>query len=346
MSGSFLRRCGTPGDLCAWALLALVVGLWTPAPIVAQPGPPARCRTANLAIPDNDPGGVTDSLVVSGSGSAVSSLELYIDLTHSFVGDLRLLLTHVDTGTSAVVVDRPLRAGSGFGCSGNDMDLTLADGEALTIEDDCTNVTASPAYLTNGRYRPGDPPADLMASFGGESLDGTWTLNVSDNAGFDTGILGSWCLDPGAPMEADLSLTKSGTLELDDTITYEIEVANAGPANASGVMVTDPLDPCVVYLSDDCGGTDVPPWTWAVGALAAGASATCTVSVDAAGCAGSVVNSAAITAFDQIDPNPGNESDSVSLLVGVAIPTLDRAGLLLLLIAMALGALVLLRRRA
>lgn len=324
----------------------VALALWLAPIAAAQPGPPAQCRTVGMAIPDDDPAGVTDSFVISGSGSSVSSLELYLDLMHSFVGDLRVVLTHVDTGTSAILVDQPLFTGVGFGCAGNDLDLTLADGEALTIENDCTNVTDSQAFINGGRYRPGDPPADLLAAFAGESLDGTWTLNVSDNAQFDTGILGSWCLDPGAPEEADLSLTKSGALEPDGTIAYQIEIANAGPANASGVEVTDSLDPCVAYLSDDCGGTDVPPWTWSLGSLANGATAVCNVTVDATGCAGTVINSAAVTAFDQVDPNPGNESDSVSLLVGVDIPALDRAGMLLLLIGMALGALVLLRRRA
>ncbi|MCP4001401.1 MAG: hypothetical protein GY727_10870, partial [Gammaproteobacteria bacterium] len=54
------------------------------------------CSSPNLAIPDA--ASVTDTLVVSDSGS-LTDLNVSVDVTHSYVGDLIFTLTHVDTST-------------------------------------------------------------------------------------------------------------------------------------------------------------------------------------------------------------------------------------------------------
>jgi hypothetical protein len=124
-------------------------------------------------------------------------------------------------------------------------------------------------------------------------------------------------------------------------------VTNNGPDDATGVVVTDPLDPCTTYVSDDCGGADVPPWTWNVGNLANGASAVCNVTVDASACPVGQVSNTATASGNETDPTPGNDAATAAVGVGsvLEIPTLGRAGLVLLLLAISLGALVILRRR-
>lgn len=327
------------------AVIAMIV-LACAGSVWAQPGAPAQCSSPAIAIPDNTPAGTSDDIVVSASGLNVIDLEVYLDITHTWVGDLIIDLEHVDTATSATLVDRPAGASATFGCNGNNMDLTLADGEALSIENDCTDVTASEAYIIGGRYQPGDPPADLMANWASESFDGTWRLTVSDNAGGDTGTLNTWCVDPGVPVDVDLSLVKDGIYNPDNTITYSFTVTNNGPGDATGVVVTDALDACLAYVSDDCGGMDVPPWTWNVGSLSNAASAVCNLVVDASTCTGPVTNAAAVTG-DQNDPNTGDNADSITLSAGgpLAIPTLDTVGLAILLLLLAGAAVMLLRRR-
>ena len=74
---------------------------------------------------------------------------------------------------------------------------------------------------------------------------------------------------------------------------------------------------------------------------------TCTITVDAAGCQGTVPNTAVVTA-DEPDPFPGNESSTAVLDFGgtiLAIPTLGRSGLLAL-IGLLLGVGVWRMRRA
>ncbi|MCB0207434.1 MAG: hypothetical protein KDH89_21645, partial [Anaerolineae bacterium] len=76
------------------------------------------CSTPNVAIPDNNLDGVTDTLAVNLTGS-ISDLNVDVDVLHTWVGDVSLTLTHVDTGTSATIIDRPGVPASTFGCSGN-----------------------------------------------------------------------------------------------------------------------------------------------------------------------------------------------------------------------------------
>ena len=101
---------------------------------------------------------------------------------------------------------------------------------------------------------------------------------------------------------ADLALTKTsdaaGTVYPGDQFTYTMNVTNNGPADATAVEVTDTLPAQVAYVSDTCGGTEsAGTWTWALGALANGASATCDVVVEVVpGANGPIVNTASVAA--------------------------------------------------
>jgi uncharacterized repeat protein (TIGR01451 family) len=134
-------------------------------------------------------------------------------------------------------------------------------------------------------------------------------------------------------VEADLSVLKTASVNPDDTVEFDITVTNNGPDDAENVVVTDPLPPCTTYISDDCGGADVPPWTWNVGDLPVNTSAICTITVDGSGCEGEQINIASATS-DQTDPNPGDESSTATFQLGggvLEIPTLGRWGILALI---------------
>jgi uncharacterized repeat protein (TIGR01451 family) len=153
------------------------------------------------------------------------------------------------------------------------------------------------------------------------------------------------------PTDADLTITKSGIVNLDQ-IVYTITVTNNGPADATNVVVTDTLPAEVTYVSDDCGGSNVPPWTWNIGGLLNGANATCNVTVNVDPLfEGTVSNTASVTA-DQPDPTPGNETSTVDLFVEgpvtnpLEIPTLGTIGFAVLALLLVAGALYLIRRRA
>lgn len=166
------------------------------------------------------------------------------------------------------------------------------------------------------------------------------------------GIGGAQC-DIGAVesldliLDADLSVTLQNNatppVVLGDQFQLALTASNAGPVDASGVVVTTALSGQLTYLSDDCGSTVAgSTLSWSVGNLPVGANALCEISVQISGIA-SISNSARITG-DQNDPVTGNDTAS-DTLAGVgrvrAVPTLTGSGLL----AMILGLFWCARRR-
>lgn len=120
----------------------------------------------------------------------------------------------------------------------------------------------------------------------------------------------------GVPPEADLGLTKTavvvGTLAIGSNFNYDLTVSNAGPAGATGVVVTDTLPAQVTYVSNTCGATyAAPTLTWNVGALANAANATCSITVTVAQ-TGAIDNTATVTSTTT-DPNPANDAASASV---------------------------------
>ncbi|MGQ0722466.1 MAG: FlgD immunoglobulin-like domain containing protein [Candidatus Eiseniibacteriota bacterium] len=121
---------------------------------------------------------------------------------------------------------------------------------------------------------------------------------------------------------ADLGITKTVNdpgPNQGDTITYTITVGNAGPDAGTGVQVTDVLPAGVTYAGDSPsqGSYNSGTGAWTVGTVANGGSATLQLSatVNAGTAAQTIQNDASITAADQTDTNPANNSDTASILV-------------------------------
>jgi subtilisin-like proprotein convertase family protein len=130
---------------------------WTIEVDVGEPTPRFEQEVdVGALIPDADAGGVTSSVDVDLAG-AVGAMTLFVDITHTFVGDLQVALTG-PTG-KRVVVHR--RRGGG---------------------DD--NLIAT--------YPSGD--GGVLEPFVGLPAAGTWTLSVSDRARRDVGKLNRWRL--------------------------------------------------------------------------------------------------------------------------------------------------------
>ena len=144
----------------------------------------------NLAIPIGDPVGVFDSIVIEESFS-VLDLEVQFNIPHTWIGDLCVKLSK-DGGEPQLLMSRIgadtggnlCHAFSPFGCSENNLNVVLDDDAAESIEDQC-------AADLSGTFRP-DPGS--LAGFVGSDAMGTWTLNVIDNDGGDTGTFVSWSL--------------------------------------------------------------------------------------------------------------------------------------------------------
>ncbi len=144
------------------------------------------CDQSPLAIPDNNSSGASSSLDISDSGT-LTGVDVDVVATHTWVGDLVFVLTHQQTNTSVVLIDRPGVTAGGFGCSGNNIDATLSDAAAEPVETSCS-TSVTPAL--DGNFMP----HQALQSFAGEDLSGNWVLTVSDNALGDQGTVTKWCL--------------------------------------------------------------------------------------------------------------------------------------------------------
>jgi subtilisin-like proprotein convertase family protein len=169
----------------------------TTASFVVPTGQPAETATTfsytgpPVAIPDDDPAGVSPTITVAGIGYA-SKVTFSIDGTdctadegattvgidHTFVGDLIGTLKAPD-GSTATLFDRN-------GSGGNNLCQVVFDDAATTP---FSTVESEDAPFT-GTWQPETPLSALL----GSSVDGTWTFNVSDNAGVDTGSVRAFSL--------------------------------------------------------------------------------------------------------------------------------------------------------
>lgn len=128
-----------------------------------------------------------------------------------------------------------------------------------------------------------------------------------------------------AAMQSDLSLEKTVDIaapNLGDTITFEIAVSNAGPNNATGVVVQDVLPTGLSFVSftASAGNYNSANSQWTIGNLANGGRQTLQLlaRVDAID---TMLNVSEVLAADQTDPNstPGNnvpsenDQDSVTI---------------------------------
>jgi subtilisin-like proprotein convertase family protein len=147
----------------------------------------------NLAIPDNDPAGVTvGPLQFFPDGTTILDLVLDFGISHTWVGDLVVTVTHIGPcGTKTVdLINRPGVPGSTYGCSGDligsqtDKYYFGTNPALLQLgEDEC------PAAIPVQCYEVAPENPNGLIQWRGCPKDGQWYLTVSDNAGGDVGTL-------------------------------------------------------------------------------------------------------------------------------------------------------------
>ena len=147
---------------------------------------PSWCVKPELSIPDNSSVSARTRLKQT---TTIANLNVILDIGHTWVGDLVVKLVHEDTGTSVTLLDRPVAVGTGLNCSGKLVDVTLDDFASTPADTQCLAATR-PAYPRDRHYRPITP----LSAFNGQSLAGTWRLDLQDAFGSDVGTLHEWCM--------------------------------------------------------------------------------------------------------------------------------------------------------
>ena len=230
----------------------------------------------------------------------------------------------------------------------------LVNNVNLTFDDTASRSLPQNAQITSGTYlptayysQPPFPPAPApfppnataapyttsLSTLNGSSANGSWALYViDDNPLFSGSIANGWAvnltLTGPVPASADLALGMSasaGTVVATSNLTYTVFLTNAGPALATNIVVTDTLPAGSALVSSNPSQGSVSATTgvatWNISSLAYGATASLSLTVRAPA-GGTMTNSATVTTATG-DPNP--EDDSASVTTTVIPPTADLA---------------------
>jgi uncharacterized repeat protein (TIGR01451 family) len=242
--------------------------------------------------------------------------------------------------------------------------LTYTVNVSNTGPSDATGVVLSdvlPAGVTLVSAQPGQGScggaATVSCSLGTVAVGGSATVviqvipNVA-GALVDTASVTSGVLDPDTSNnsasvtvtavtpptpEADLSLTLTATpdpVAVGETLTYTVNVSNAGPADATGVTLSDVLPAGVSLVSaqpsqGSCDGTSI--LSCSLGTVAVGGNAAVVIHV-IPNVAGTLVDTATVTS-DVADPDTSNNDALVTVTATASGDPGEEADLALALVA-------------
>ncbi len=127
------------------------------------------------AIPDNNPTGVTSNLVITGNANTITDVNVTMNATHTWDGDLTFSLI---APNATNVTLSALHGGSG-------------DNYTNTVLDDAaaTAISAGAPPFT-GSFRPDA----ALTAVNGIPANGTWMLKAVDSAAADIGNITGWSL--------------------------------------------------------------------------------------------------------------------------------------------------------
>lgn len=217
-SGAFQNNNHPDGTWSPWfghgrvdAAAAVLAALGDPLDGGGVP-PGRRISTPALAIPDNNPAGVRDTIMVAETGT-LTSIRVSVEITHTYIGDLQVTLL-APSGKSAV-----LHARSGAG----------TDNLSKTYD-----ATTTPA----------------LRGLAGEPVQGGWTLAVQDLAAVDNGQLVKWELELAFVTDQIVEVGEAPGVMIPDNTTAGIErtLAVTGAGKVGELQVA--VDITHTYIGD------------------------------------------------------------------------------------------------
>ncbi len=138
----------------------------------------SKTSTPNLSIPDNDTVGIVDTVSFE-EAAFIADVKVKVDISHTYIGDLRLSLT-APTGENIVLQNRR-------GGRADDIKATF----------DISNTTGLSTLL-------------------GRTLQGDWKLSVQDFAPLDTGTLNEWGVEFAAREDTAILLESAPGITIPD----------------------------------------------------------------------------------------------------------------------------------
>ncbi|QEV56907.1 DUF11 domain-containing protein [Streptomyces platensis] len=249
----------------------------------------------------NEGGGAAEKLVLS---DAIPAGTTYLP------GSLRI----VDGPNTGAKTDAQGDDQASYDAQANTVTFQLGNGATGSAGGSLPNTETLPTGTTV-EYR-----VTIDRASGGKQISNTAAASYENQLGDTPEPLTSTSNEQITQVKpaADLTVTKSAdetTVTVGQTVTYRVTVHNAGPNQATGVTVTDQLPDGLTFLSADATSGSYDPATgqWAVGDLAAGATATLVLRAKAT-TAGLISNTATATSNEK-DPDPTNNTDTVAVCV-------------------------------
>jgi uncharacterized repeat protein (TIGR01451 family) len=198
------------------------------------------------------------------------------------------------------------------------IDYATADGTAIAGSD----YTATSGTLT---FTPTDTEETFTVTILDDDIyegDETFTITLSNPSNATLGTPSSAVVTiTDDDTTSDLSITKVDTPDpviAGQTLTYTITVSNAGPRNASDLVVSDTLPAGVTFISasgtDWTCGEDGGTVTCQLATLANGADSTIEILVSAPMEAGDITNTVSVSSA-VTDPETDNNSVSITTTV-------------------------------
>jgi len=309
--------------------------------VTIDPLPGGKCSTSLLcdddqAIPDNSPSTPARAMLNQiDSCPFIRSIRVGLDISHSYVGDLQVILDPPNTAPFSLI-NRPNAAVGN--CGANDILATFELGDFPQAQTQCGQLGAGLRAI-DGTVRPALGFPQVIGSNG----QGAWSLEVRDYAGSDVGTLNDWSLEldcsnqPLNLADLEVTTTQPANLFAGEGRIWTISVTNNGPARAEFARFFGEVDRSVVsglpelnpsswscsapagsscLLPPGCTGTFCGGTSFSPGLdLAPGATATIELlaAPDALTPLGNEVGFSAsaenLLAFDgAVDPDPGNNS--------------------------------------
>jgi uncharacterized repeat protein (TIGR01451 family) len=251
-----------------------------------------------------------ESVTLSKLAPTISTQATVSGTAGSPITDVATLHGAYGTPTAGTVTFR-VYAASDTSCS------NPLDASPIATSTTGTDGSGNPTYTSAGFTPSAAGTYTWIASFGGD------TNNTAESG---------LCGDPNEsttvtapPNTTDLSITKSAPTQIGtgSSLTYTIGVTNGGPAQATGVTVSDPLPTGLSFTS--AGSTQGScsqhngTVTCNIGTLANGSSAQITIVAKVTATSGSLSNTASVSG-NQTDPNSGNNRATASTAV---VPSAD-----------------------
>ncbi len=208
----------------------------------------SQSSNPGVSIPDGSYSGVTSTINITENVS-ITDLNVNVNISHGWVGDL-IVSIKSPAGTTAVIIDRPGRTNSGYGCSGSDIVATLDDEAATSVENECSSTTPT----INGTFIPNNP----LSVFDGENTMGIWEIKVSDVEYSFSGTLNSWGIDYEYEINApifEVILDENGNATINaDELLFSASV----DCGSYSVLAGDPLTTTVSFTCSDIGSINIP----------------------------------------------------------------------------------------